>query len=165
MVKVFEDGIRSVLAGVCCAAVVMCWGVSVVAMDIDLKDLKTGERIEGHVVNFAFQYAELAKSEYDYGNIDLWIADGERFICDDFVHRYAKTGVIPEIADGRPELNEWLYGTIATGVFYEWAADIRYTDIKLFFQKMLNVYSPYKEKLANCFEHIVYIVNWLNSES
>jgi hypothetical protein len=41
MIKVFEDGIRSVLAGVCCAAVMVCSGVSMVndvsGMDTEIR--------------------------------------------------------------------------------------------------------------------------------
>jgi hypothetical protein len=126
MVKVFEDGMRAVLAVVCCTAVMVCGGVS----GMDIEGVSASYTGGGSVYQ---QYAN------DYV---VWRSDGARFIVDSFIDEYTKNGSVPELNDGRPELHVWLYLTSNSNVFeMEWGGTR--PDGLEFLKCILNEYSRY----------------------
>lgn len=66
-----------------------------------------------------FSYECEDKFLQDYTNFyDIWEKDGERFIKDDFVDDYIKTGKIPVLNDGRPEMEQFFDYTISSNIFW-----------------------------------------------
>lgn len=92
-----------------------------------------------------------------YGDCTEWEHDGERFMSDDFVQEYAQSGMIPLLNDGRPELINWLYGTVATSVFCEsWDSESRYLSAGSLIQRMLDKYARY-DNLEPCVQYLKYL--------
>lgn len=76
----------------------------------------------------------------DYMNsYDKWKTDGERFLKDKFVNEYIKTGIIPVLGDGRPEIEDWFNYTIKSSIFWPyWEGSeifcVQFTD------ELMNIY-------------------------
>ena len=68
---------------------------------------------------------EMAMKEYcstEDGSFDKWKKDGERFLEEDFIDGQS----FPFLKDGRPELFEWIHGTLITRTFLDkWDDNIR----------------------------------------
>jgi hypothetical protein len=130
-------------------------------MSEDVVDLVSGETVVGHIATPTYAYASFARREYY--DCDKWKTDGERFLTQEFISEYIKTGNIPVLGDSRPEFIEWLYGTLATSVFYsEWGVETRQYFAKPFILSMLEHYSPHAEQLKHCLPYIKALICTLN---
>jgi hypothetical protein len=139
MIKVFKGCVRSVLAGVCYAAVMMCSEVN--GMDVIEDDEFALKRLaDGTIVSY--DYGDEFFNEYANYGFEKWKADGERFITSKFVNEYVSTGTIPILNDGRPELSAWFDYTVSSCVFVvEWGGARELSREVL--QRILKTYSDY----------------------
>lgn len=87
----------------------------------------------------------------NYGH-QAWKNDGERFIKEDFIDEYVKTGAAPILNDGKPEFEKWLACTSASGAFivgWDWGTRVRFA--KAFLESMLYLFQL---KTTNPFDRV-----------
>jgi len=106
----FRD-IMKCVSGVCCAMVMCCGG--------DVRGMEE-ERIG-----------------FDFNS---WIVNGSRFVTEEFIDEFAKTGSIPEIDDKYVDLVSWLSLTSST---YAFSCENGRGEVVEFLQLMLNKYSEH----------------------
>jgi hypothetical protein len=138
-VNLFESNVGSMVREALCAAAMLVAFDGVWGMDVIYDDDGIPRFQDGSVVSYDCEDKFLT----EYANrSDIWKADGERFLTQQFVNEYVKTGIAPLLADGRPELTEWFDYTINNGAFtiYWGSANAL---VGGFIQNMLEIYSKY----------------------
>lgn len=89
-----------------------------------------------------------------YGKVDegyeKWEEDSKRFIEESFVN----SQMFPVINDGKIELDEWVEGTIATGIFLNhWDLYTRMERVKQVIKKMLDIYMKHDDEKHRHYVH------------
>jgi hypothetical protein len=137
----FKCNVRDMFVGACCAAVMMCGGVS------GMEDMHKSSLKEPIDSNALLTYGVNAQNEYGADSyFDRWKTDGERFLTQDFITKCVNGKSIPLLNDGRPEFIEWLYGTNQNSVFFaKWGWETRYEFAKPFIQLLLETYLKHEQ--------------------
>lgn len=124
----------------CAAVAVMC----VCEGARGMYDAAKGEMVfkdDAERVTWSARCKEIAVSEYGSSipeSFEKWKKDGQRFLTEDFLNSES----FPFLNDGRPELPEWLEGTLATWVFSSWWDwDTRIVSANGFLKSMQAIYS------------------------
>ena len=70
---------------------------------------------------------------------DKWKKDADRFTKDEFVDEYIKTGKIPVLNDGRPEMEQFFDYIMITNAFHVYWGAAKVL-VKAFIEDMLKTY-------------------------
>ena len=114
---------------------------------------------DGTIISYEFE----DKFLQDYANsYEKWKKDGERFLKDEFVDEFIKTGIIPVLNDGRPEMEQFFEYILSSCAFLvEWGNTRMF--IKPFIENMLKIFNEHgnvPEYLASISQTIIQLVDW-----
>ena len=114
---------------------------------------------DGTIIIYEFEDKFLQDYANSYGKCEK---DGERFLKDEFVDEFIKTGRIPVLNDGRPEMEQFFEYILSPDAFLiEWGNMRMF--IKPFIEKMLKIYNEHgndPEYLASISQKIIQLVDW-----
>lgn len=118
-----------------------------------------GRLEDGSIISYEFEDKFLQDYTNSYG---IWKKDADRFIKDEFVDEFNKTGTIPVLKDGRPEMEQFFEYILSPDAFLiEWGNMRMF--IKPFIEKMLKIYNEHgndPEYLASISQKIIQLVDW-----
>ena len=107
---------------------------------------------------------EIILTEYGKSTINAfekWRIDGERFLKEDFLNSES----FPFLNDGRPELMEWLKGTLETRTLeHYWYCESRLEGAYEFLKSMKETYSSGNKQLKPVVHQISFILTQLKAE-
>ena len=107
---------------------------------------------------------EIVLTEYGKATIDAfekWRKDGERFLKEDFLN----SASFPFLNDGRPELMEWLEGTLQTMTLeHYWDYESRLKGAYEFLESMEKAYYSGNKQLKPAVHQIDFILTNLRAE-
>lgn len=118
-----------------------------------------GRLEDGSIISYEFEDKFLQDYTNSYG---IWKKDADRFIKDEFVDEFNKTGTIPVLKDGRPEMEQFFDYTMSTNAFdVYWGATKIF--IKTFIEDMMKTYQEHgkvPEYLSSISQKIIALVEW-----